>query len=126
MPKLLFDLRNVPDDEADEVRALLDAHEIAFYETKPAAWGLFAGGIWITDDSAISEVKLLLAEYQLQRQAKARADYAAAKRDGTAETLWATLRREPGKVAVLLVTIVFIVALTVLPFILLGESTGAD
>lgn len=126
MSKLLFDLRNVPDDEADEVRALLDAHEIAFYETMPAAWGLFAGGIWVTDHAAISEAKSLLADYQLQRQAKARADYAAAKRDGTAETLWTTLRREPGKVAVLMLAIAFIVGLTVFPFVLFGDYLGAD
>jgi len=120
MSKLLFDLRNVPDDEADEVRGLLDAHEIAFYETKPAAWGLFAGGIWITDDAAIGEAKSLLAVYQQERQARARAEYAAARRDGTAETLWTTLRREPRKVLVLLITVALVVALTVLPFILLG------
>ncbi|MCX7041690.1 MAG: DUF6164 family protein, partial [Gammaproteobacteria bacterium] len=32
MSKLLLNLRNVPDDEADDVRALLDAHGIAYYE----------------------------------------------------------------------------------------------
>ena len=40
MAKLLFDLRDVPDDEADDVRALLDAHGLDYYETKPAAMGL--------------------------------------------------------------------------------------
>lgn len=121
MSKLLFDLRNVPDDEADEVRVLLDAHEIAFYETKPAAWGLFGGGIWVTDDEAIGQAKSLLADYQLQRQEKARAAYAAAKRDGTAETFWTTVRREPRNALVLLLSILFVAALTVLPFLLLGD-----
>ena len=126
MAKLLFDLRNVPTDEADEIRCLLDAHEMAFYETKPAAWGLFAGGIWITDDAAISQAKTLLTNYQQQRQAKARTAYTAAKRDGTAETLWKTLRREPGKVAILLLSIALIVGLTVLPFVLFGAYPGAN
>jgi hypothetical protein len=35
MTKLLLNLRNVPDDEADDVRALLDDHDIAYYETSP-------------------------------------------------------------------------------------------
>lgn len=122
MAKLLFDLRNVPDDEADEVRELLDANEIAFYETKPAAWGLFAGGLWIIDDAGLAAAKALLADYQRQRQAMARAEYAAARRDGTAETLWTTLRREPRRVVVLLLAVAFIIALTVLPFILLGAG----
>ena len=121
MSKLLFDLRNVPDDEADDVRALLDAHGISYYETKPAAWGLFGGGIWITEDERITDAKSILSDYQLQRQAAAQAAYAAARRDGTAETLWTTLRREPRNALVLLITIVFVVGLTVLPFVLLGK-----
>lgn len=121
MSKLLFDLRNVPDDEADEVRALLDEHAIDHYETKPAAWGLFGGGIWVVDDAAIGEAKRLLGEYQLQRQASARAAYAQAKRAGTAETFWTLVRQQPGNALLLLLSIIAVVALTVLPFVLLGD-----
>ena len=32
----LLNLRHVPDDEADDVRAMLDDNRIAFYETKPS------------------------------------------------------------------------------------------
>ncbi len=49
MSKLLMNLRHVPEDEADEVRALLDEHAIAYYETKPSRWGISSGGIWIAD-----------------------------------------------------------------------------
>jgi len=121
MSKLLFDLRNVPDDEADEVRALLDEHGIDYYETKPAAWGLFGGGIWVVDDAVIVEAKRLLADYQLRRQAAARAAYAAARRDGTAESIWTTLRQQPRNALLLLLMIIAVVALTVLPFLLLGD-----
>ncbi|HET7415147.1 MAG TPA: DUF6164 family protein [Arthrobacter sp.] len=48
MPKLLLNLRNVPDDDADDVRALLDAERIAFHETAPSPWGIPAGGIRVT------------------------------------------------------------------------------
>ncbi|MFO7288296.1 MAG: DUF6164 family protein, partial [Gammaproteobacteria bacterium] len=47
MAKLLLNLRGVPDDEADEIRALLEEHGIAFYETPPSRWGVSAGGIWL-------------------------------------------------------------------------------
>ena len=40
MSKLLFRLRNVPDDEADEVRELLTQHSIEFYETGAGNWGI--------------------------------------------------------------------------------------
>jgi len=48
MTTLLLNLRRVPDDEADEVRALLERHDIPFYETTPSLWGVSAGGIWLS------------------------------------------------------------------------------
>ncbi len=119
MSKLLLNLRNVPDDEADDVRALLDAHAIAFYETRPSLWGLSAGGLWVTEDAAVAEAKRLMADYQGQRQARARAEYAAARRAGTAETFWTVLRAEPGRVALTLLAILFLLGLVALPVLLL-------
>ena len=43
MTTLLLNLRQVPDDEAEEVRALLNEHRIAFYETTPSLWGISPG-----------------------------------------------------------------------------------
>lgn len=72
MAHLLFNLRHVPDDEADEIRALLTEHGIDFYETPPSFWGVSAGGIWLRDDERLGEAKRLLAEYQQQRVLRAR------------------------------------------------------
>ena len=47
MATLLLNLRHVPEDEADDVRALLDANGIAWYETQPSRWGISGGGIWL-------------------------------------------------------------------------------
>src|SRR5688572_21285060 len=119
MAKLLLNLRNVPDDEADDVRAMLDAHGIAFYETRPSMWGISTGGIWVTDDAAIVDAKQLMAEYQVQRQASARAEYAEARRDGTAETFWTVLRAEPARVVLTVLAILFLLGLVALPVVLL-------
>lgn len=119
MSKLLLNLRNVPDDEADEVRALLDANGIAFYETKPGPWNISVGGIWVQEDAAVAEAKRLMADYQQQRGARARAEYAAAVRDGTAETFRSQLRDEPVRVAMAVLGILFALALMALPVILL-------
>ena len=119
MSKLLLNLRNVPEDEADDVRALLDTHGIAFYETRPSMWGISAGGIFVTEDDAIVEAKRLMADYQEQRGTRARAEYAAAVRDGTAETFWTVLRAEPGRVALTVLGILFLLGLVALPVILL-------
>ncbi len=119
MSKLLLNLRNVPEDEADDVRAMLDANRIAFYETKPNMWGISAGGIWVREDAAIVEAKRLMDDYQRQRGARARDDYAAAKRAGTAETFATVVRAEPLRIAMLVLAIAFVLGLMALPVILL-------
>ena len=119
MSKLLLNLRNVPDDEADDVRALLDAQRIAFYETTPNAWGISAGGIWVTEDAAFADAKRALDDYEQQRSARVRAEYAAAKRAGTAETFVSTLRADPLRVVMTLLGILLALGLAALPVLLL-------
>ncbi|MEE3087569.1 MAG: DUF6164 family protein, partial [Pseudomonadota bacterium] len=40
MAKLLFRMRDVPDDEAEEVRELLTQNKITFFETFAGNWGI--------------------------------------------------------------------------------------
>ncbi len=119
MSKLLLNLRNVPADEADDVRAMLAANGIEYYETKPGPWNISVGGIWVRDDAAIAEARRLMADYQQQRGIRARAEYADAVRDGTAETFWTLLRTEPGRVLLTVVAIACLLGLVALPVILL-------
>ncbi len=119
MSVLLMNLRNVPDDEADEVRAMLDAQRIAFYETRPSLWGVSAGGIWVTEDAAFADARRAMDDYQQQRSTRARAEYAAAKRAGTAATFLTMLRAEPERVVMSVLGILFVLGLMTLPFILL-------
>lgn len=119
MSKLLLNLRHVPEDEADDVRAMLDAGGIAYYETTPSLWGISAGGIFVTEDAAIDRARRLMAEYQAGRRARARAEHAAAVEDGTADTFWTVLQAEPGRVALTLLAIAFLLGLVALPVLLL-------
>ena len=121
MSKFLLNLRHVPDDEADDVREMLEGARIEFYETRPSMWGLSAGGIFVTRDSDIGEAKRLMAQYQQQRQACARAEYEAAKRDGTAETFGTVVREQPLRVALTALAILFLLALVALPVWLLRQ-----
>lgn len=119
MSKLLLNLRNVPDDEADDVRAMLDREQITFYETRPSMWGISAGGIWVTEDAAYADARHAMDVYQQQRSVRARAEYAAAKRAGTAATFLTMLRAEPARVAVSVLGILFVLVVLALPVILL-------
>ncbi|MGK0318613.1 MAG: hypothetical protein ACI9JP_000792, partial [Granulosicoccus sp.] len=39
MPTLVFRLRNVPEDEADDVRMLMNENDFDWYETSAGNWG---------------------------------------------------------------------------------------
>ena len=121
MSKLLLNLRDVPDDEADDVRRFLDSGGIGYYETRPSFWGISGGGIWIRDDGDIAEAKRLMAEYQRERQARARKERAEAERTGTAETFVDVLRAQPLRVALTLITIVLLLGLTAIPVLMLWQ-----
>ena len=124
MAKLLLNMRMVPEDEADDVRAFLDAHGIAWHETRPSRWGISHGGIWVSEDDDYPRARALMDDYQAGRQARARAEHAEALRDGTAETFADVLRREPARVFAVVLGIAVALALVALPVILLWRSAG--
>src|SRR6478672_1472452 len=102
MSKLLLNLRMVLEDEVDDVRALLDAHRIEYYETAPSRWGISHGGIWVTHDQDLAQAK---------RSVRAREERATAVREGTAETFASTLRREPARVVLTILAILALLGL---------------
>lgn len=119
MSKLLLNLRYVLEDEIDDVRAMLDEHRIAFYETEPSRWGISHGGIWIRDDEDLPKAKHLMAEYQARRRARVRAENEAARRDGSAETFMDVVRAEPLRVLLIALAILVLLGLVALPAVLL-------
>ncbi|HET7929935.1 MAG TPA: DUF6164 family protein [Rhodanobacteraceae bacterium] len=118
MSKLLLNLRNVPNDEADDVRAMLDAQRIALCETTPSPWGISFGGIWVTEGADFAAAQRALDDYEQQRSARVLTEYADAKLAGTAETFFTVLRADPLRVLLTLLGILFVLALVTLPFIL--------
>lgn len=95
MSKLLFKLRNVPDDEAEEVRALLSAHQIDFYETSAGNWGISLPALWVRDETQYSQARELLDVYQAERSAHVREEYARLKQEGKHKTVLDSFRENP-------------------------------
>ncbi len=120
MAKLLLNLRNVPDDEADEIRAWLKRENLAFYETTPSSWGISHGGIWLEDATELPRAKALMAQYQAARSATARAAAEQARQEGQAATFASQLRARPLYVVGVLAVILVIIGVTLaLPWWLL-------
>ena len=95
MSKILFKLRNVPDDEAEEVRALLTDHHIDYYETSAGNWGISMPAIWVRDERQFQQAKELSDTYQEARSLRARAEYARLKREGKNKTMLDNFKARP-------------------------------
>ena len=99
MSKLLLNLRMVLEDEADDVRAMLEAHRIEFYETRPSRWGVSHGGIWVTHEQDVAQARKLMADYQSQRRERARTERPKAIKGKTMNGMARSARPErPGLV----------------------------
>ena len=121
MAIMLMNLRNVPEDEAEELRDLLKAHHIDFYETEPNRWGISMGAIWLRDEARRDEARHLIDQYQQQRRTQAREDYEDRRRAGIAETFIGRIRRRPVQTLIYLGIVALILYLSTKPFVSLGN-----
>ena len=79
---LFFRLRNGPDDEAAEVRQLLDDHSIPWFETSAGRWGISFPAIWLSDERDQVRARELLDTYQQARMLALRAQQAERRQRG--------------------------------------------
>jgi len=117
MANLLFRLNNVPLDEADEVRILLEENNIEFYETSAGRWGISMAAIWLQEEDQLQQAKQLIADYQQQRQQTAQRQYQEQKAAGTHDTFLKRFSREPIKVVIYLVLAGVIIYFSTSPFL---------
>lgn len=120
MAVLIFNLRNVPDDEADEICQLLTEAHIDFYETPAGRWGMSSPGLWVNDDSQAALAKQLIAQYQQTRTVRAQQLYAEQKAQGQHLTLWASVKLHPLRVVAALLVLAFMLYVSVGPFLKMG------
>lgn len=117
---MLLNLFQVPEDEADDVRTMLDEHGIPWYETRPNRWGFSHGGIWIADRAQFAQARALMDAYQHERRTRVRAEGRAAAASGSRPTFMGMLRRQPRAILLALVAALLALGLVLLPVWLLG------
>jgi len=115
MPVLLFKLRHVPEDEAEEVRTLLHQHEINFYETTAGSWGIALPAMWLHDEQQLAQAKKLIDDYQKERARHARMLYEEQCRTGQQRTLLTLFQENPLKIIAYLLGILFMLYLATIP-----------
>ncbi len=118
MARLLFKLAQVPDDEAQEIRSLLDEHQIAYYETDAGLFRVGLDAIWLADGSREEEARTLIREYQAARAVRQQQNYAQLVEAGQAHGLWQHFCAQPLRFIALIIAIIFVAGLTLLPFVI--------
>ena len=121
MSAILFKLRGVPEDEAEEVRDLLETNKFDYYETSAGRWRLGMAAIWLEDEVKLERARILIHEYQIERSLRIRAEYEKLKREGKLETIIDRMKREPIQFVFYLVVIFLIVYFSIKPFIDIGK-----
>jgi len=119
MTALVFKLRNVPDDEAQEVRELLDENRIDYYETTAGNWGIAMPGLWTQGDD-IQRARRLIEDYQSMRAEEQRLRYSQAINDGTHPTLISRLQQRPFAILGIVLFCLFVLYAMLAPFIRLA------
>ena len=124
MAVLFFNLRGVPSDEADDVRALLATHEIDFYETDAGNWGMSLPAIWLYQEEDLLKARPLFDEYQEQRAQRQRALYLQAKRLGEHQNFWQRHRSRPFQFLLYLAALILIAYASVKWVFELGDTSS--
>jgi hypothetical protein len=68
------------------VRALLEQHEIEYFETFAGNWGISLPALWLKHKEQYSQARQILDEYQAKRGEKMRAEYEEQRALGQART----------------------------------------
>ncbi len=116
MSRLLIKLRHAPEDEIQEIRSLLQAHRIDFYETQSGPWGISAPGIWLKDEQQYDRAKALMDDYQENRFREKRAEYEEQRRLGQHRTFLQNLLENPVQVILYSLIVGLILYFSISPF----------
>ncbi len=115
MSVLLFKLFNVAEDEADDVRRLMQEHGFATYETHAGFFGLGVAAIWLEDRTQLAAARAVIDRYQVERSADQRQAYAEQKARGEVPTLRQKLASNPSRFVATVVVILLVLVVSVVP-----------
>lgn len=121
MAILIFPLRNVPEDEADDIRDLLTHNNLEHYETSAGNWGVSAPGIWLKHNSDREPAKILIEKYQRQRTIDQQLKYQQLKQEGKQKTSLSLFLENPARFIAYIVIVMVIVYFSIKPFLSLGQ-----
>lgn len=112
MAKLLFNLHQVPEEEANAVRQILDDHQISCYETNAGRWGISVAAIWLVNEDDYPEARALIDGIQAE----------LAEHEPVPTRFADKFRERPVDVVLAAVAIAIVLGLTLWPFMTAFEG----
>jgi hypothetical protein len=122
MAKLIFKLKSVSYDEADDIKSLLTENEIAFYESPAGNWGISMHALWLNDEAQYTQAKKIIDEYQVKRSQQLRLETQQKIDQGEYETFIQRLFNKPVQFFIPLAIIIFILYFSIMPFLEIGQG----
>jgi len=119
--KRLYSLRDVPEDEIQEIRELLQQHNIDFYETAPGNWSISAGTLWLRNDDHFEKAQQLLTQYHVQRAKNAKVEHELRLKRGEAKTLLNSVKQNPLRILFYIAFVLSILYISIKPFLFFGS-----
>ena len=113
----LMSFRDVPDEEAEEIRALLDTQRLEYYETPGGNWGISAPTLWLYESDDLPAAQQLLAKYQQERSQRIQTEYQQHHQSGEQRQFINEIRNNPLRVVALLALAGAIAYFSVAPFL---------
>ncbi|MHA7880603.1 MAG: DUF6164 family protein [Saccharospirillum sp.] len=116
MARIVFKLNGVSEDEANDVRQLLDEHGFETYETSAGRWHISIAAIWLVHNDDKPRARALIDAYQAERSQRLQQEYADAKARGQAPSWLDRLREDPITFLAVLIGLSFVAGLSLIPF----------
>jgi hypothetical protein len=122
MAKLIFKLKSVSYEEADDIKNLLTENNIAFYESPPGNWEISMHAFWLNDETQYVQAKQLIDEYQVKRSQQIRLETQQKIDQGEYETFVQRLFNQPFQIFITLAIVILILYLSIVPFLEIGKG----
>lgn len=118
MASLVFSLKDVPEQEANDIRQLLESNKIGFYETDEGRWRISVAAIWINNDNQYEQARGLINEYQNELNTQRQQEKMALQ--GSEINWWRFFMSHPAQVLIFFTAIIIVLAISTVPFFRFG------
>lgn len=112
----LVSLRNMMEDEVEDIHTLLDENNFDYYETPVGLMGLSSPTIWLRNKEDLDAAKEKLEIYNQERQQRVRAEYEQLKKEGKQRTIMDEIRENPFRFVTYMAFAAFLIYITLMPF----------